>query len=66
MLCVMPTDELLSTAQVATRLGKSVATVNRYVKRGVLEPAAQGPGERGARLYDPADVDALAKPAVSA
>lgn len=64
MLCVMPTDAYLSTAEVASRLGKSVATVNRYVQRGVLAPVVQGPGERGARLYDPADVDAL-MPAVT-
>lgn len=60
----MPIDDYLSTAEVATRLGKSVATVNRYVKRGLLEPVVQGPGERGARLYKPSDVDELATPAV--
>lgn len=58
----MQTGDLLSTAEVAVRLGKSVATVNRYVQRGILEPTAQGPGERGARLYDPADVAELAEP----
>jgi predicted site-specific integrase-resolvase len=47
---------LLTTAQVAEKLGKSVATVNRWAADGRLKPAAKAPGIRGAWLFDPADV----------
>ena len=56
----MPNAEHLNTRQVADRLGRDVATVNRYVRDGKLEPTFQFPGLRGARLFDPAAVEALA------
>ena len=56
----MPNAEHLNTREVADRLGKDVATVNRYVRTGKLQPTFQFPGLRGARLFDPADVEALA------
>jgi hypothetical protein len=56
----MPNAEHLNTRQVADRLGRDVATVNRYVRDGKLTPAFQFPGLRGARLFNPADVEALA------
>ena len=51
---------LLTTTQAAERLQVSVPTLNRWVRQGRIAPAVQAPGVRGARLYDPADVDALA------
>lgn len=51
---------LLTTAEAARKLGVSTATVNRRVRLGDLTPALQFPGIRGARLYAPADIDALA------
>ncbi len=56
----MPNAEHLNTRQVADRLGRDVATVNRYVRDGKLQPTFQFPGLRGARLFDPAAVDQLA------
>ena len=47
---------LLTTEQVAVRLGKSVATVNRMALDGRLEAAYQLQGVRGPRLYLPGDV----------
>lgn len=48
---------LLSTAEVAERVGRSVATVNRAAAMNRLRAAVTLPGETGARLYDPAEVD---------
>lgn len=55
----MPND-LLPTSEVAKRLGKSVYTVNRYVRDGVLTPTMQLPGAKGARLFHPAEVERFA------
>lgn len=55
------TEQLLTTAETAERLSVSTATINRWVRVGQLTPAVQTPGIRGARLYAPDDVDALAK-----
>ena len=54
------THTLLSTHQVARRLGKSTRTVHRLVQSHQLVPVAQGPGERGAYLFDPARIDQFA------
>lgn len=51
---------LLTTTQAAERVGVSVPTINRWARQGRITPAFQAPGVRGARLYDPADIDALA------
>lgn len=53
-------ENLLTTAEVAERLGVSVATVNRRAAAGRLVPAVEFPGERGPRLYAVEDVEALA------
>lgn len=50
---------LLSTRDVAVRLGTSVPTVTRRAREGVIPVAAKAPGLRGAFLFDPADIDAL-------
>lgn len=52
----MFTDELLTTAQVAVKLGVTPRTVARMVERGELTPVTQAPGLRGARFFDPADL----------
>lgn len=51
--------KFLTTAQVAERLGRSVSTVNRLAKAGVIPVAQQGTGVRGERLFDPAVVEEL-------
>lgn len=50
-------NELLTTAEVAARLNRSVYTVSRYVREGVLRPTMQLPGANGARLFHPAEVE---------
>lgn len=54
------TMELLTTADVAKRLRVHVRTVARMAHGGELEAAVKAPGVRGAYLFDPAAVDALA------
>jgi len=56
-------DELLTTAQVAERVGKNVRTIGRWVEAGRLTPAHRLPGKTGALLFKSADVDELAKAA---
>jgi len=56
----MQNDALLSTAQVAERLSKDVATINRYVRLGRLTPSMQFPGAKGARMFHPAEVERFA------
>lgn len=52
---------LLSTAQVAAMLNKSTATVKRMALAGTLPPAMKLPGETGAYLFRPEDVERLLK-----
>lgn len=49
----------MTTAEVAARLGRSVATVNRWATTGKLAPAYELPGANGARLYEPAAVEQI-------
>lgn len=51
--------QLLTTAQVAERLGKTPRTVQRMVAAGVLIPFATLPGKTGAHLFKPDDVERL-------
>ena len=48
----------LTTKQVAERLGKSIATVKRMAADGRLPYAVKVPGDTGAYLFDPADIEA--------
>lgn len=52
----MPTPEHLSSADVARELDCNVRQVSRLVASGILTPAVQAPGLRGAFLFDPAEV----------
>lgn len=52
----MANPAFLSTAEVAQRLGTSVAMVNRLAQSGKLQPVAKLPGIRGARFYDDTEV----------
>lgn len=56
----------LTTKEVADLLGVSVATVNRRADKGLLPEVAKAPGVRGARLFDRAKIEALAKDEVAA
>ena len=51
--------DLLTTAQVANLLGKSVRTVNRMAEAGNLPPAIKVPGKTGAYLFHRADAERL-------
>jgi DNA-binding transcriptional MerR regulator len=55
----MSNDELLFTADVATRCGVTARTVNRWVREGKLTPVAQAPGPKGARMFSAADLEAV-------
>lgn len=50
---------LLTTEQVARRVGKSASTINRWVTQGRLTPDFQVDGYNGDRLYAPSTVLAL-------
>ena len=50
----------LSTKQVAQILRVEVRTVHRMATDGRLTPLMKLPGETGAYLFDPAEVDRLA------
>ena len=53
-------ESLLTSGQVATRLGVSIWTVHNMVKDGRLTPAGKVPGRTGSYLFDPDPVEALA------
>lgn len=55
----MQASELISTAETARLLGKSVATINRWVVLGKIKPAHEMPGETGARLFRRSDVERI-------
>lgn len=55
----MTTPEYLTTAEVAERLKVPVSTLNRWVAEDRIAPAFSAPGPKGARFFDPADVDQL-------
>lgn len=52
--------KLLTTMQVAKRLGKSRRTVHRMASTGHLPVAHKLPHERGAYLFDAAAIDRMA------
>lgn len=51
-------NELLTSPQVAARLGRSARTVHRLVESKQLTPVQKLDGPNGAFLFDPADVEA--------
>ena len=57
--------ELLTTAEVAERLGTTPRTVNRWASSGRLAVALRLPGVTGPNLFDPEVVDAFAIEAAS-
>lgn len=56
----MNDDALMSTRDVARALGTSVPTVNRHARNGALPFATKAPGSRGAYMFDPKVIEALA------
>ena len=57
--------DLLTTAQAAEIVGRSVPTVNRWAAEGILTPAQKLPGLRGAYLFRRSDVEALSQETAS-
>lgn len=56
----MSNPRLIATREASALLGVTTRTVARWVEDGVLTPAAQAPGPRGAFLFDAEQVEALA------
>jgi excisionase family DNA binding protein len=54
----MPLD-LIGTTEAAQRLGVDRTTFFRWVQLGRIAPVMRLPGQTGAMLFDPKDVDAL-------
>ncbi len=63
MLRDMSDDHLLTSPQVAHRLGKSIRTVHRLAESGDLVPVQKLPGPNGAYLFRESDVERLVKTA---
>ena len=57
----MTTAELLTLKQAADRTGKSHRTIQRWVESGRLTHALKLPGDTGAYLFRPEDVDRAAE-----
>jgi hypothetical protein len=60
----MPTraaDELLTSTQVGSLIGRSGRTVIRMAEAGKIAVAVKLPGPNGAHLFRKADVDAFLK-----
>lgn len=51
--------QVVTTSQVAAMCGVTVRTVHRWVDAGRLRPMHQLPGETGAYLFDPAEIERL-------
>ncbi|MDF2826881.1 MAG: hypothetical protein K0R01_164 [Mycobacterium sp.] len=60
MLSTVQTQHLIGTSEAATRLGVSRSTLTRRVEAGEITPTIVVPGYRGAFLFEPADIEALA------
>ena len=56
----MSNPRLIATREASALLGVTTRTVARWVEEGVLTPAAQAPGPRGAYLFDEEQIDRLA------
>ena len=59
-------QNLISTREVAERLGVDTTTVTRRVARGEIVPAVRAPGRRGAFLFAADAVEKLAADKVGA
>lgn len=59
MSCV----DVMTTAEVAARVGRDISTISRWVTAGRLTPLARvgGGAAGGAMVFDPAAVEALAR-----
>ena len=55
----MTETQLLTSPQVASRLGVSIRTVHRLADSGALMPALKLPGPTGAYLFRPDDVEQI-------
>lgn len=53
------TSNLMASKDVCLALDINRSTLTRWVEKGKIVPAYQLPGNRGAFLFDPADVDKL-------
>lgn len=53
------TQQLLTTAQVASQLGVSVRTVHRLIDRDEISVHTKVPGLRGAYLFDADEVERI-------
>lgn len=61
----MPLAGLLTTRDAAERLDVHESTIHRWVRSGRLTIADRGPGETGALLFDPAEIDRAANQAAA-
>ena len=50
-------EELLTTAELAARLGVSPSAISRRVAAGTLKPVRKMPGKRGAFLFDASQIE---------
>jgi excisionase family DNA binding protein len=53
--------EPITAAEAAAILGCSVHTIARWVRRGKLRPTVKLAGQRGAYLFDRAEIEQLAR-----
>lgn len=53
---------LIGTTEAAERKGVDRSTFFRWVQLGKIKPVMKLPGQTGAMLFDPAEVDALELP----
>lgn len=51
-------DELLTADQAAERAGVTRRTISRWAESNRLATALRLPGDKGARLFRPTDIDA--------
>jgi len=56
----MSAEDVIGAREAEQLLGVSQSTLNRWIKRGLIRPARQLPGYRGAYLFDRADVERFA------
>lgn len=56
-------DELLTADQAAERAGVTRRTISRWAESERLPTALRLPGDKGARLFRPSDIDAIISPA---